>query len=231
MVEQRAIAIFGRLQLLEEFAELHDLVGADLGVLRELLGLVAVVRDAVMGLGDADVRVAAVARLVADHEREHPGHVRLIGQRDEVEPEVNDAFARTGTTHLLAVSGLQLQVLAAALWFAFRALGLPRRPAYLAVALGTVGYAAMFEQFTPSDLLRWSRQAEEAGFGAIMASDHFNPWTPQQGQAGFGWSWLGALGATTQRGTFGTGVTAPGFRYHPAILAQAAATLGRPESA
>lgn len=92
--------------------------------------------------------------------------------------------------------------------------------------MGTVGYAAMFEQFTPSDLLRWSQQAEEAGFGAIMASDHFNPWTPQQGQAGFVWSWLGALGATTRRVTFGTGVTAPGFRYHPAILAQAAATLG-----
>src|SRR5690348_15517890 len=91
--------------------------------------------------------------------------------------------------------------------------------------MGTIGYAAMFEQFTPSDLLRWSQQAEEAGFGAVMASDHFNPWTPQQGQAGFVWSWLGALGATTKRVTFGTGVTAPGFRYHPAILAQAAATL------
>src|SRR5439155_23376307 len=67
----------------------------------------------------------------------------LLGQREGVEPEVNDAFARTGTTHLLAVSGLQLQVLAAALLLAFRALGLRRRPAYLAVALGTVGYAVL----------------------------------------------------------------------------------------
>ncbi len=91
--------------------------------------------------------------------------------------------------------------------------------------MGTIGYAAMFEQFTPSDLLRWSQQAEDAGFGAVMGSDHFNPWTPQQGQAGFVWSWLGALGATTKRVLFGTGVTAPGFRYHPAILAQASATL------
>ena len=91
--------------------------------------------------------------------------------------------------------------------------------------MGTLGYAAMFEQFHPTELLRWSRQAEDAGFGAIMASDHFQPWTPQQGQAGFVWSWLGALGATTSRVTFGTGVTAPGFRYHPAILAQASATL------
>ncbi|HEU5437727.1 MAG TPA: TIGR03557 family F420-dependent LLM class oxidoreductase [Ktedonobacterales bacterium] len=88
-----------------------------------------------------------------------------------------------------------------------------------------LGYAAMFEQFTPTDLLRWSQQAVSAGFGGIMASDHFQPWTPQQGQAGFVWSWLGALGATTSGVPFGTGVTAPGFRYHPAIIAQASATL------
>ena len=91
--------------------------------------------------------------------------------------------------------------------------------------MGVLGYAAMFEQFTPTDLLRWSRQAEDAGFGGIMASDHFHPWTPQQGQAGFVWTWMGALGAQTSRVVFGTGVTAPGPRYHPAILAQAAATL------
>lgn len=91
--------------------------------------------------------------------------------------------------------------------------------------MGTIGYAAMFEQFHPNDLLRWSRQAEAAGFGAVMASDHFHPWTPEQGQSAFAWAWMGALGAQTQRVTFGPGVTAPGFRYHPAILAQAAATL------
>jgi G6PDH family F420-dependent oxidoreductase len=90
--------------------------------------------------------------------------------------------------------------------------------------MATVGYAAMFEQFTPSDLLDYCQQAERAGFGAIMASDHFHPWTPQQGQSGFVWSWLGALGATTSL-RFGTGVTPPGPRYHPAIIAQAAATL------
>ena len=91
--------------------------------------------------------------------------------------------------------------------------------------MGVLGYAAMFEQFTPTDLLRWSRQAEDVGFGGIMASDHFHPWTPQQGQAAFVWAWLGALGAQTSRVAFGTGVSAPGPRYHPAILAQAAATL------
>ena len=91
--------------------------------------------------------------------------------------------------------------------------------------MGTLGYAAMFEQFHPTDLLRWSRQAEDAGFGSIMASDHFHPWTPSQGQSGFVWAWMGALGASTRKVRFGPGVTAPGFRYHPAILAQASATL------
>ena len=67
----------------------------------------------------------------------------LLGQREEVEPEVNDAFARTGTTHLLAISGLHLQVLAVAMLFASRAMGLPRRPAYLAVGVLTFGYAVL----------------------------------------------------------------------------------------
>ncbi len=88
----------------------------------------------------------------------------------------------------------------------------------------TLGYAAMFEQFTPRDLLTYCEQAEANGFDTVMASDHFHPWTPQQGQSAFVWAWMGALGErTTQR--FGTGVTPPGFRYHPAIIAQAAATL------
>lgn len=90
--------------------------------------------------------------------------------------------------------------------------------------MGMIGYAAMFEQFHPTDLLRYCQQAEDAGFPAVMASDHFHPWTPGQGQSAFVWAWMGALGATTQQ-RFGTGVTPPGYRYHPAIIAQAAATL------
>ena len=91
-------------------------------------------------------------------------------------------------------------------------------------ARNVIGYAAMFEQFHPTDLLRWSRQAEDVGFTGVMASDHFHPWVPQQGQAAFVWAWMGALGAQTSL-RFGTGVTPPGYRYHPAIIAQAAATL------
>lgn len=90
----------------------------------------------------------------------------------------------------------------------------------------TMGYAAMFEQFTPSDLITYSQQAEKVGFTSIMASDHFHPWVPSQGQSGFVWAWLGALGAVTSKNLrFGTGVTPPGPRYHPAIIAQASATL------
>jgi G6PDH family F420-dependent oxidoreductase len=88
----------------------------------------------------------------------------------------------------------------------------------------TIGYAAMCEQFTPTDLVRYCTLAEENGFTATMVSDHFNPWVPSQGQSAFVWALLGAIGqATTLR--FGTGVTPPGYRYHPAIVAQAAATL------
>jgi coenzyme F420-dependent glucose-6-phosphate dehydrogenase len=87
----------------------------------------------------------------------------------------------------------------------------------------TIGYHASHEQFTPSALLRYVQAAESAGFQAAMCSDHFSPWSNQQGQSGYTWSWLGAaLQATTL--SYGT-VCAPGQRYHPAIIAQAAATL------
>lgn len=89
----------------------------------------------------------------------------------------------------------------------------------------SIGFHASHEQFTPAELLRLVRLAEQAGFQAGMCSDHFHPWTPTQGQSGFAWAWLGAaLQATSW--TFGT-VSAPGQRYHPAILAQAAATLAQ----
>lgn len=90
--------------------------------------------------------------------------------------------------------------------------------------MGILGYAASFEQFHPTDLLKWSKQAESQGFGAIMASDHFHPWVPSQGHSAFVWTWMGALGVETSV-KFGTGVTPPGYRYHPAVLAQAACTL------
>ena len=89
-----------------------------------------------------------------------------------------------------------------------------------------IGYAAMLEQFHPTDLLEWCEAAERAGFSAgFMVSEHIQPWTPQQGQAAFAWGFMGALGQRTSL-RFGTAVTCPGFRYHPAVVAHAAATLG-----
>ena len=89
-----------------------------------------------------------------------------------------------------------------------------------------IGYACMLEQFHPTDLLDWAEQAESAGFDAgFQVSEHFHPWTPQQGQSAFAWSFMGALGERTKL-PFGTAVTCPGFRYHPAVIAHAAATLG-----
>jgi coenzyme F420-dependent glucose-6-phosphate dehydrogenase len=86
-----------------------------------------------------------------------------------------------------------------------------------------IGYHASHEQFSPSDLLQYVQSAEQAGFDAAMCSDHFHPWTPDQGNSAFAWSWLGAALQATGL-SFGT-VTAPGYRYHPAVVAQAAATL------
>ncbi|MEO8261428.1 MAG: TIGR03557 family F420-dependent LLM class oxidoreductase [Pseudolysinimonas sp.] len=87
-----------------------------------------------------------------------------------------------------------------------------------------IGYAAMLEQFHPTEILELAAQAEQHGFRGVMAADHFQPWLPAQGQASFVWNVLSALGQTTQ-GDLGTGVTAPTFRWHPAMVAQASATL------
>jgi coenzyme F420-dependent glucose-6-phosphate dehydrogenase len=85
------------------------------------------------------------------------------------------------------------------------------------------GFHASHEQLAPGALLDAVKLAEEAGFGLGMCSDHFAPWSNAQGHSGFAWAWLGAALAQTSM-PFGV-VTAPGQRYHPAITAQAAATL------
>lgn len=88
----------------------------------------------------------------------------------------------------------------------------------------TVGYAAMLEQFHPTEIVELSAHAETQGFSGVMAADHFQPWVPQQGQSAFVWNVLAALGERT-KGDLGPGVTAPTFRWHPAMVAQASATL------
>jgi probable non-F420 flavinoid oxidoreductase len=86
-----------------------------------------------------------------------------------------------------------------------------------------IGFHCSHEQHAPSALLRHAKRAAAAGFTAAMCSDHFHPWSERQGHSGFTWSWLGAALEGTPL-SFGT-VCAPGQRYHPAVIAQAAATL------
>ncbi len=86
-----------------------------------------------------------------------------------------------------------------------------------------IGYHCSHEQLPPSALLRFVQDAERAGFDGAMCSDHYAPWGVRQGESGFAWSWLGAALAST---SFSIGVVnAPGQRYHPAVVAQAIATL------
>lgn len=87
-----------------------------------------------------------------------------------------------------------------------------------------LGWKAGPEQYPPVELLDYAVIAEQAGFDAIDVSDHFHPWA-EIGQACFTWTWLGAAAVKTSNIHLGTGVTCPLIRYHPAIIAQAAATL------
>jgi coenzyme F420-dependent glucose-6-phosphate dehydrogenase len=90
----------------------------------------------------------------------------------------------------------------------------------------TFGYKASAEQFGPKKLLSIARLAEQLGFHSVFISDHFQPWRHTDGHSPFSLAWLGALGASTSRIVMGTSVLTPTFRYHPAIVAQAFATLG-----
>ena len=88
-------------------------------------------------------------------------------------------------------------------------------------------FHASQEQFSPSELLELVCRAEAAGFDGAFTSDHAHPWSEHQGQSGFAWSWLGAALARTRRMTFGAISVPGGWRYNPAVLAQAVGTLGQ----
>jgi G6PDH family F420-dependent oxidoreductase len=89
----------------------------------------------------------------------------------------------------------------------------------------TIGYSAALEQFDPAEAVALAEYAEQHGFSGTMADDHFQPWVPQQGNSSFVWNVLTAVAERTD-GDLGPGVTAPVFRWHPAMVAQASATLG-----
>ena len=88
------------------------------------------------------------------------------------------------------------------------------------------GYKLMSETTGPKELVRNARLAEQAGFDFVSISDHFHPWLESHGHSAFAWSVLGAVAEVTQKVGITTGLTCPIIRYHPAIVAQAAATIG-----
>jgi coenzyme F420-dependent glucose-6-phosphate dehydrogenase len=88
------------------------------------------------------------------------------------------------------------------------------------------GYKASAEQFAPAELLKYGILAEELGFDSVFVSDHLQPWRHDGGHAPAALPWLGALAARTEKVLIGTSVLTPTFRYHPAVVAQAFATLG-----
>jgi len=89
------------------------------------------------------------------------------------------------------------------------------------------GWLCSHESYQPEDLVEQAVLAEEVGFDLVLGSDHFTPWVDDVGAAGFVWSWLGAVAARTTRVELATSVTSPLFRYHPAVIAQATATVDR----
>ncbi|MBL7500540.1 TIGR03557 family F420-dependent LLM class oxidoreductase [Frankia sp. CNm7] len=88
-----------------------------------------------------------------------------------------------------------------------------------------IGYKLMTEAFGPKEIIRQAVAAEAAGFDFVELSDHFHPWLDDQGHSAFTWSMLGAIAQSTDRIELATGVTCPTIRYHPAVIAQAAATV------
>src|SRR6188508_3520448 len=87
------------------------------------------------------------------------------------------------------------------------------------------GYTLMTEQSGPRDLVNYAIAAEQAGFDFEVCSDHYSPWLMSQGHAPYAWTVLGAVAQATSRVELATYVTCPSIRYHPAVVAQKAATL------
>jgi coenzyme F420-dependent glucose-6-phosphate dehydrogenase len=88
-----------------------------------------------------------------------------------------------------------------------------------------LGFALSSEDHPPNELVRQAVVAERAGFGFCLVSDHYHPWVDAQGHSPFVWSTLGGIAQATEKIRVGTGVTCPTIRIHPAIVAQAAATV------
>lgn len=89
-----------------------------------------------------------------------------------------------------------------------------------------LGYKASAEQFAPRELVEYAVEAERRGMDSVAVSDHFQPWRHNGGHAPFSLAWMAAVGERTDRVQIGTSVMTPTFRYNPAVIAQAFATMG-----
>jgi coenzyme F420-dependent glucose-6-phosphate dehydrogenase len=89
----------------------------------------------------------------------------------------------------------------------------------------SIGYKASAEQFAPRDLVEFAVRAEDVGLDSVVVSDHFQPWRHDGGHAPFSLAWMTAVGERTSRVMIGTSVLTPTFRHHPAVIAQAFATM------
>jgi coenzyme F420-dependent glucose-6-phosphate dehydrogenase len=98
---------------------------------------------------------------------------------------------------------------------------------YIKESMAQIYWFCGHEQFQPETLVQHARAAEAAGFDGVMVSEHFHPWVDDVGASGFAYSTLGAMAVATTRLKLMTAVTTPLFRYHPAVVAQAAATIDR----
>ncbi|OBJ56419.1 F420-dependent hydroxymycolic acid dehydrogenase [Mycobacterium sp. 1423905.2] len=103
--------------------------------------------------------------------------------------------------------------------------GAPASPAPAPAPVKGVGFVLAHEQFRTDELVAQAKAAEQAGFQYVWASDHLQPWQDNQGHSMFPWLTLALVGNNTSRVSFGTGVTCPTYRYHPATVAQAFASL------
>ncbi|ADD04726.1 putative F420-dependent oxidoreductase [Natrialba magadii ATCC 43099] len=89
-----------------------------------------------------------------------------------------------------------------------------------------LGYKLICEEHGPTDLTQYATLADQSAFEFAMISDHFHPWTSTQGESPFVWNVIGAIAQATDDLRLGTSITCPIIRYHPGLIAQAAATAG-----
>lgn len=145
---------------------------------------------------------------------------------DEPAPARPTGVTRRAVLQGVGAGSLALSLAAGLSTSALAATPVAQTPAQGRPGRRKVGIALAAEQFPPAQIVQFAISAERAGFDGIWLTDHIQPWQENQQHGGQAWVTLGAIGSRTNRVLIGTGVTTPTFRYQPAVVAQAFATLG-----